>query len=186
MPNTPAQPSSATARPTATTPFRSWRWRRHSAAAHDRAWSLGTGVATMPMHSGPDLEPRGCRVVVQPNPQRVSRRLFRDMHGRGYLQRHRAFLAVTTLCQLRVEDSGTRSQADLEPRGRAVPGVEPLRTDDPVTSSSGPASACGSTVPTHQAQLWNGAATICPHARRAPPVRRRTQAGDEQVGHDPS
>ncbi len=29
------------------------------------------------------------------------------------------------------EDSRTRSRADLEPHGRAVPGVEPLRTDDP-------------------------------------------------------
>jgi hypothetical protein len=30
--------------------------------------SLGTGVTTMLMHSMPDLEPRSCRVVVQPNP----------------------------------------------------------------------------------------------------------------------
>jgi hypothetical protein len=92
---------------------------------------LGTSVATMTMHSVPDLEPRACRVVVQSNPQRACWCLFQDMRGRGYLQGHRAFTAVATLCQERVEPPWTRPRADLEPRGRVAGGIELLHADNP-------------------------------------------------------
>lgn len=91
---------------------------------------LGTRV-TMIMPSVPDFEPCACRAVVQSNPQGACRRPLQDTRGRRHLQRHQAMTAVATLCQDRVKPFWTRSRADLEPRGRAVTGIELLRPNDP-------------------------------------------------------